>query len=144
MKTLIPVFLAILAIGTTKAQDASYASLSKDNTSSSSGYSVSRPQVNEPYIKITARTQTKIMLTWSPFKGAVSHYVLERSTDGHIFEEAGVLFTGDWETEPDYFYADKFRKPYAGPLFYRLRVVGLEGSVIYTPVTILNPAVAVN
>jgi hypothetical protein len=142
MKTLIPTLIAILVIGTTQAQEASYASLTKEKTTSN--YSAARSEVNEPYIKIKGRTDRKILLNWAPFKGAVSHYVLERSTDGHTYEEAGLFFTGDWDNEPEYFYTDKFRKPYAGPLFYRLRVVGQEGSVIYTPVTILNAAIAAN
>nr|MBA4168129.1 hypothetical protein [Chitinophagaceae bacterium] len=86
----------------------------------------------------------KILLTWMPVKGGVSHYVLERSLDGRTFEEQGLFFTGDWESEAEYTYLEKLHRPNAGPLFYRLRVVGVDGSVIYTPVTILNAAVAVN
>ncbi len=94
--------------------------------------------VVEPFIKVKARTDRKILLSWEPFSGAVSHYVLERSPDGRQFEEAGLFFTGDWSEEPVYNYADTFRKPYLGPIFYRLRVVGLDGSEIYTPATVLQ------
>lgn len=85
-----------------------------------------------PVIKVKGRSEKKVLLNWSPFNGAVSHYVLERSLDGRNYHEAGVLFTGDWEDEPEYFYTDKLSRSYAGPLYYRLRVVGLDGTEIYT------------
>lgn len=94
--------------------------------------------VLEPFIKVKGRTERRIALSWAPFSGAVSHYVLERSPDGRSFEEAGLFFTGDSSEEPIYNYSDTFRKPYLGPIFYRLRVVGLDGSEIYTPVTVLR------
>jgi hypothetical protein len=115
----------------TYAQDDAYAKHTKTNFTSS----VTKA---EPVIRVKARSDRKILLNWSPFSGAVSHYVLERSTDGRSYSEAGLLFTGEWEEEREYYYTDKFRSPYLGPLYYRLRVVGLEGSVYYTPVTILN------
>lgn len=94
----------------------------------------------EPVVKVKGRTANMIILNWIPFQGEVSHYVLERSSDGRNFYEAGLLFTGERsENEPEYYYTDKFRKPYAGPLYYRLRVVGLDGGELYTPVTVLNP-----
>jgi hypothetical protein len=142
MKTLIPTLLAILIIGTAQAQKDSYASFSTKKISPD--YSAVNSEKNEPYIKIQGRTDRKIVLSWAPFAGGVSHYVLERSMDGRTFEEAGIFFTGDWDNEQEYFYTEKFHKPYSGPLFYRLRVVGVEGSVIYTPVTIMNATVAVN
>ena len=79
-----------------------------------------------------------------PMGSGVSHYVLERSFDGRTFEEQGLFFTGDWDAETEYSYVEKLRKPAAGPLFYRLRVVGVDGSVVYTPVTIVHAAVAAN
>lgn len=145
MKTLYQPLHRILALAmvvfiTTgaQAQEGSYASLTKHT--GKAVFTDNNSNVIEPVIKIKGRTERQILLTWSPIEGAVSHYVLERSTDGRIFHDAGLLFTGDWENEPDYYYTDKFRKPYLGPLFYRLKVVGLEGSVIYTPATVLNPA----
>jgi hypothetical protein len=140
MKTLIPTLIAILVIGTTQAQEASYASLTKEKAT----YSAVHSEPSAPYIKIKARTDRKILLTWAPIPGGVSHYVLERSFDGHTFEEQGLFFTGDWVEQSEYSYVEKLRRPIAGPLFYRLRVVGVDGTVIYTPVTIINPAVAVN
>ncbi len=139
MKTLYPTLIAILIIGTVaNAQNVSYAINAAEQTKTS--YSIAPSESDAPFIKVRARTDKKILLTWMPFQGAVSHYVLERSTDGRSYQESGIFFTGDWQTEPAYFFTDKFHKAYAGPLYYRLRVVGLDGSVIYTPVTLLDAA----
>ncbi len=136
MKTLIPTLIAVFIISSTQAQENSYASISKEIPSSS--YSVVRAEKTEPYIKIKARTDKKILLVWAPFPGGVSHYVLERSVDGHTFEEQGIFFTGDWEEQSEYSYVEKFSRSASGPFFYRVRIVGVDGSVIYSPLTVLN------
>jgi hypothetical protein len=87
-------------------------------------------------IRIVGRNDQKVVLTWAPFKGAVSHYTLERSFDARVFHEACVFFTGDWNEEPDYVYHDKLKSSYAGPLYYRLKVTGLDGTEVYTSVSV--------
>jgi hypothetical protein len=87
-------------------------------------------------IKIMARNDTKVMLSWAPFSEGVSHYTLERSFDGRHYEEAGVFFTGEWGNEPVYKYIDKLRRPYAGTVYYRLRVTGVDGTQAYTAASI--------
>jgi hypothetical protein len=126
--------IAVFLFGAAYSQDLAYV-----KTSSNGSTSVSVKYM-EPVIHVKMRTERQIVLSWIPFKGAVSHYVVERSVDGQTFQEVGLFFTGtnDWESEPEYFYTDKFHRPYSGPLYYRLRVVGQEGSVYYTPPTILN------
>lgn len=119
--------LALLIAGSVQAQSGTYAVNSK--SSSTTGYYANR--VNA-VVRIMQRTERQIALTWAPFQGAVSHYVLERSTDGRSYHEAGVFFTGEWDQEPLYTYVDKFKKPYTGPLFYRLKVVGLDATEVYT------------
>src|SRR5690606_9276207 len=120
--------LTLLYSASEFCQEDAYAANSKKQPANI--YAVNGPKGVDPIVKVKGRAETKVLLHWAPFKGAVSHYVLERSTDGRNYQEAGVLFTGDWEEEPEYFYTDRFRRPYQGPLYYRLRVVGLEGSVI--------------
>jgi hypothetical protein len=83
-------------------------------------------------IKIAGRSEHKVVLTWTPFDGAVSHYVLERSADGTNYIEAGVLFTPEGGEETNCFFTDKFRKPVIGTLYYRLRAVGMDGTEVYT------------
>ena len=119
---------AMLILGSAQAQQGDYVS-----NSSNDKYSAGKTPVRAGMvIRINGRNERQVMLNWSPFAGGVSHYVLERSGDGRHYEEAGVLFTGDSDDEPQYYYTDKLRKPYAGPLYYRLRVVGLDGTELYT------------
>lgn len=143
MKTLYPhlqkistLFIALIITGGVNAQQKVNSTITKQISSFS--YTSDRADSIDPFVKIRTRTDKKIVLTWAPFKGGVSHYVLERSTDGRSFQEAGLFFTGDGSDDSEYMFADRFRSPYLGPLFYRLRVEGLDGSEIYTPVTIIN------
>ena len=95
-------------------------------------------RVNDPVVKVKNRSEKNVNLIWPAFTGDVSQYVLERSIDARRFQEVSVvvaMFGGD---EPVYEFTDRFRSAYAGPLYYRLRVEGLDGSVVYTPVTILK------
>ena len=122
--------LALLVAGTLQAQQAaSYAA----NKSSPGANTVRRVDAS---ISIMARSEKKIMLGWMSFEGAVSHYVLERSANGRLFEEAAVFFTGEWGQEPAYTYTDHFKRSVEGLLYYRLRVIGLDGSEVYTQPTL--------
>lgn len=141
MKTTYPSLLkssvllfAIIFTQTTLAQNMDIAAVSKQSVQRI--YTGSRPAITSKAIKFIIRTDKKIVLTWSPFKGGVSHYVLERSFDGRSFEEAGLFFAGDWSEPTDYVYNDRLKNPYAGPLMYRLRVVGVDESEVYTSVSI--------
>jgi hypothetical protein len=90
---------------------------------------------NEPVVKVKNRSDKNVNLIWPAFTGDVSQYVLERSTDARRFQEVSVVVAMFGSDEPVFEYNDRFRSSYAGPLYYRLRVEGLDGSVVYTPVT---------
>jgi hypothetical protein len=142
MKTLYPsiqkisaLLMAVAIVGAVNAQQGEYAL----NTRSTASYTTQPNKLAGPVVRIMARSANKIVLKWAPFSEGVSHYVLERSPDGRRFEEVGHFFSGEWGNEPVYTYTDKFRRAYAGPVFYRLRVVGMDGSEVYTTVTIAEP-----
>lgn len=78
-----------------------------------------------------------VSLAWMAYTGDVSQYVLERSTDGKRYVEVSAFFTLSNE-EPYYEFTDRFKSAYPGPLYYRLRVEGHDGGMIYAPVTVLN------
>lgn len=144
MKTLYPtiqkipvVLVAILVAATANAQKGDYATNSRSTVS----YSTQTSVIAGPVVMVKARSANKIVLSWAPFAEGVSHYVLERSPDGRHFEEAGLFFTGEWGNEPMYVYTDKLRRAYAGPVYYRLRVVGQDGSEMYTTVSIAEAIV---
>jgi hypothetical protein len=91
---------------------------------------------DDPVVKVRNRSDKNVNLFWPAFTGDVSQYVLERSTDAQRFQEVSVVVAMFGSEEPVFEFNDRFRSPYAGPLYYRLRVEGLDGSVVYTPVTI--------
>ena len=98
--------------------------------------SYAQNKTNDPVVKVKNRSDKNVNLIWAAFTGDVSQYVLERSTDARRFQEVSVVVAMFGNDEPAFEYIDRFRSPYAGPLYYRLRVEGLDGSVVYTPVTI--------
>ena len=95
-------------------------------------------KASDPVVKIKNRSDKNVNLIWPAFTGDVSQYVLERSTDARRFQEVSVVVAAFGDDEPVYEFTDRFRAAYAGPLYYRLRVEGLDGSVVYTPVTTLK------
>jgi hypothetical protein len=121
------------------AQEKSYA---VNSTNNNNPPQVSDPGsgIIQPFIKIRGRAERKVALAWPSFSQDVSHYVIERSTDGRRFQEVGLLFTVGAE-EPRFDFTDKFRANYTGPLYYRLRVEFLDGNAVYTPVTIMKAIV---
>jgi hypothetical protein len=95
-------------------------------------------KTGDPVVKVKNRSEKNVNLIWPAFTGDISQYVLERSTDARRFQEVSVVVAMFGSDEPVYEFNDRFRSAYAGPLYYRLRLEGLDGSVVYTPVTILK------
>lgn len=100
--------------------------------------SYAQTKMTDPVVKVKNRSDKNVNLIWPAFTGDVSQYVLERSIDARRFQEVSVVVAMFGSDEPVYEFTDRFRAPYAGPLFYRLRVEGMDGSVVYTPVTMLK------
>lgn len=98
--------------------------------------SSAQQKIVDPVVKVKGRTDKMVGLTWMAFSGEVSQYVLERSTDGKRFVEVAAFFTLS-NDEPYYEVMDRFKTPYPGPLYYRLRVEGQDGGILYAPVTTL-------
>lgn len=98
--------------------------------------SSAQSQIVDPVVKVKGRTEKMVSLEWRAYEGDVSQYVLERSTDGKSYSEVIAFFTLNNE-EPYYEFKDRFKSQYPGPLYYRLRIEGQDGGMIYAPVTIL-------
>ncbi len=96
----------------------------------------------ESVVRIKARTQNKVLLSWAPLSDGVSHYVLERSINNRSFYEAGMFFTSENGVDAEYVFTDHLRVNYSGTLYYRLRVIGLNGSEEFTPVTKVSGGMA--
>ncbi|MBL7697645.1 MAG: hypothetical protein JNK79_05785 [Chitinophagaceae bacterium] len=98
--------------------------------------SIAQSKIVDPVVKVKGRSDKMVSLVWKAYTGDVSQYVLERSTDGKKFVEVSAFFTLS-NDEPYYEFDDRFKSSYPGPLYYRLRVEGQDGGMIYAPVTIL-------
>ena len=82
----------------------------------------------------------KVLLSWSTTqeKGA-SHFIIEKSTDGKEFSDAGLLFSvGDSERPQQYSFTDELRVSDTGKIYYRLRMVDLDGKIQYSPVKVIR------
>lgn len=76
---------------------------------------------------------SSIRLGWSTGERQnVSHFTIERSSDGTTFNEIALVFTG--ETGNTYAYADKTNDSNT-VLYYRLKMVTLNGSIEFSKVS---------
>jgi hypothetical protein len=117
------------------AQDKTFASA---KVSSQSSVTYDRSKVSDPVVKVISRSDRHVSIAWPAYSGDVSQYILERSIDGKRFVELTAVVTVMSNEDPYYEFTDRFKSSYTGPLFYRVRVEGLDGGVLYTPVTILK------
>lgn len=78
--------------------------------------------------------QSKVNLTWTTATEInASHFVVERSTDGNIFTEAGTVFAFGNSTESkNYQFSDKITSLKATVIYYRLCQVDNDGKVDYS------------
>ena len=74
-------------------------------------------------------TNNKVNLSWTTASEEnVSHFVIEKSTDGQTFSDAGIVFaTGNSTEEMDYVFADNLGSTLAKVVYYRLRSMDLDG-----------------
>ena len=98
----------------------------------------SKTHVQEEVVKIKSRSDKGVNVIWPAYQGDVSQYILERSVDGKRYQEVSAFVAVMSNEEPYYEFNDRFKLAYTGPLFYRVRIEGLDGQMIYTPVTILK------
>lgn len=96
-------------------------------------------------VKLTSFTAAlvgnKVELNWtSATESELSHYVIEKSTDGTNFSEAGVVFAAGNSTEKiDYrFVDDKINTNSTGVYYYRLRTVDIDGKYSYSEVRVIR------
>jgi type IX secretion system substrate protein len=69
----------------------------------------------------------------------VSHFVIEKSLNGREFTEAGVLFTeGNSTLRREYGFKDDLKAITGGLVYYRLRIVDLDGKYDYSATRIIK------
>lgn len=84
--------------------------------------------------------QSKVDLTWTTATEInASHFVVERSTDGSNFTEAGTVFAFGNSTESkNYQFPDKVNTLNATVIYYRLRQVDIDGKFDYSATRIVR------
>jgi hypothetical protein len=86
------------------------------------------------------KNDNKVELTWSTsMEKNVSHFVIERSTNGTDYSDVGMLFTnGDSEIQRDYKFNDDVKQISKGVIYYRLKIVDLDARFEYSPVRVIK------
>lgn len=82
----------------------------------------------------------KIAATWSTsVEKDASHFVVQRSTDGVEFTDAGIIFTeGNSSASRSYSFRDPISTNSKGVLYYRLKMVDLDGQFELSPIRIVK------
>jgi hypothetical protein len=82
----------------------------------------------------------KVVLTWSTAQEKnSSHFVVQRSTDGVEYTDAGMIFTqGDSEIARTYNFQDGVSTNTKGVLYYRLKMVDLDGKFEHSLVRLVK------
>jgi hypothetical protein len=82
----------------------------------------------------------KVDLKWvTSTEMNASDFVIERSTDGYSFNDAGVVFAfGNTTEQKNYQYIDKIGSINASVIYYRLRQVDIDGKFEYSATRIIR------
>lgn len=85
-------------------------------------------------------TSKNVALRWETgMEKELSHFVIERSTDGVVYKEAGIVFaSGNSGVKLQYSFNDVLGGAGQGTLFYRLRMVDVGRKYQYSPVRIIK------
>jgi hypothetical protein len=78
----------------------------------------------------------KMLLQWSAtVEPSLSHFVLERSTDGKHFSDAAIIFAEDnAQNNTLYKFRDVKVASRSGKIFYRFRLVHASGEISYSKI----------
>lgn len=83
----------------------------------------------------------KMILDWvSSTDKATSHYVIQASFDGKTFDDKAILFTSEdgSATTCKHKYADNVARLTTDKIYYRLKMVGMNGAVKYSSVEMMS------
>jgi hypothetical protein len=82
----------------------------------------------------------KANLTWvTATEKNVSHFVIEKSTDGKNFSDAGIVFAfGNTQEKQTYNFSDKINASAGSVIYYRLRTVNLDSKNQYSIIRLIR------
>jgi len=82
----------------------------------------------------------KVMLSWedaTEFK--FSHFMVQRSVNGVDYADAAMIFAdGNLHGKADYAYNDKVNTSAKGVIYYRLKMVDIDGASVYSAIRIIR------
>lgn len=89
---------------------------------------------------ILNNSSKKVDLTWvTEVEKNASHFVIERSTDGENYSDAGVMFAyGNSTDNKTYRFSDNISSITAGVIYYRLRTVDIDGKFDYSTTRLIR------
>lgn len=85
------------------------------------------------------RNQSKVNLNWhTATEINTSHFVVERSTDGITFTDAGTVLASGSAVEKKYQHTDYINSLTAAVIYYRLRQVDIDGKAEYSGIRVVK------
>jgi hypothetical protein len=88
------------------------------------------------------KASNQVLLNWSTdIEKNVSHFVIERSLNGKDFTDAGIIFTdGNSDVRKEYTFKDDMKSITSGLIYYRLKIVDLDGAYKQSAIRIIRVA----
>lgn len=88
----------------------------------------------------TTLINKKVSVNWTTGKEKeLSHFVIERSTNGRDYTEAGIVVAnGSSNVKINYSFADDIKSDVKGILYYRLKMVDMDGSIQRSTVKLIR------
>lgn len=82
----------------------------------------------------------KVLLNWNTSQEKYSsHFTIEKSLDGKDFSDAGIVFSmGNSEQPQQYSFTDKLRAGEKGIIYYRLKIVDIDGKTARSPIKVVR------
>ena len=82
----------------------------------------------------------KVVLNWNTSQEKnSSHFTIEKSLDGKEFSDAGIVFSmGNSEQPQQYTFTDKLRTGEKGMIYYRLKMVDVDGKSYHSPIKVVR------
>lgn len=120
----------------------SVSSPSRQNSVWFKEFSLSTLPVKFASFTATLSNNSKADLKWTTASEInVSHFVIERSTDGTNYNDAGIVFAyGNATDKTDYSFSDNLNSLQPGIVYYRLRSVDVDGKSMYSETRIIRIA----
>jgi hypothetical protein len=96
--------------------------------------------VNPANFTAVLNNNNKVDLKWSTeTETNLSHFIVEKSTDGKNFSDAALVFAyGNTTSESDYAFADNISKIKSGFIYYRLVTINADGTMQYSDKRIIK------